>query len=127
VAQATVTKRIVRHYPIGWTWKQEKLKHYLNGSVRPYWMPQVWFAIAACEQPYGNNSTKWDANSSSFEGAFGFAHSTWDGYKPTTYPNSASEASTWQQYRVALILHSHFRFSPWGCYVNGGYLKHLPN
>jgi hypothetical protein len=113
-----------RNYPKGWTWKQEKEKHYANGSDRPIWMPKIWFAIASCEQPYGKGA-QWDAYSAGYEGAFGFAHSSWDAFKLPGYPDSANLASTWQQYQVALAIYRRYGFSGWGCYTGGGYKYHM--
>ena len=87
-------------------------------------MPAVWFAIAACEQPTGYG-TQWTAYSSGYEGAFGFAHSSWRGFKLPGYPSSANQASAWQQYQVALAIYHRYGFSGWGCYTGGGYRYHL--
>ncbi len=116
----------IEKYPKNWTWKQEKAKVYANGTGRPKWMDPLYFAIAACEQPHGNNGVKWDAYSSGYEGGFGFAHGSWDDFKYPGYPDSAIKASTWQQYRVAKRIHAHYgNFSGWGCYTGGGYKYHL--
>jgi len=104
--------------------KKEQKKHYNNGTARPYWMPKIWFAIAACEQPYGKG-VKWDAYSSGYEGGFGFAHSSWDGFKLPGYPSSASYATPYQQYQVALAIYRRYGFSGWGCYTGGGYRYHM--
>lgn len=115
----------VEKYPKHWNWEKEKKKHYPNGSGRPKWMPKIWFAIAACEQPYGKYGAQWDAYSERYEGAFGFAHSSWDGFKLPGYPDSANKASTWQQYQVALAIYKRYGFTGWGCYMNGGYKYHM--
>ena len=103
-----------------WTWKQEKAKHYANG-VKPKWMPQIYWAIIACETPPG----RWDHNSGTYQGAFGFYHGTWDSFKPAGYPAEAYQASAWQQYQVAKNVHARYGFSGWGCYTHGGYRYHM--
>ncbi len=115
----------VEKYPKNWTWEQEKKKVYENGSGRPPWMPKIWFAIAACEQPYGKYGVQWDAYSEGYEGGFGFAHSSWRGYKPVGAASVAGRASTWQQYQAALAIYREFKFTGWGCYTGGGYRYHL--
>jgi hypothetical protein len=103
-----------------WTWKQEKAKYYPNG-VRPYWMPKIYWAIAQCETPPG----RWNHNSGTYQGAFGFYYGTWDSYKPAGYPAEAYQASAWQQYVVARNVASSVGFNAWGCYKHGGYLYHM--
>ena len=104
-----------------WTWEQEKAKHYPNG-VKPYWMPQIYWAIAACETPPG----RWDHHSGNYQGAFGFAYTTWDRFKLKGYPAEAYQASAWQQYVVARADHDFYgNFSGWGGFTGGGYLSHM--
>lgn len=115
----------VEKYPKNWTWEKEKKKIYQNGSGRPPWMPKIWFAIAACEQPYGKYGVEWSAYSNGYEGGFGFAHSSWRGYKPKHAHSIAGKASTWEQYQAALNIYREFRFTGWGCWSGGGYKYHL--
>ena len=115
----------VEKYPKNWTWKQEKKKIYPNGSGRPKWMPKIWFAIAACEQPYGKGGVQWDAYSAGYEGGFGFAHSSWRGFKPKGAHYIAGKASTWEQYQAAKAIYAKYRFTGWGCWTGGGYKYHL--
>lgn len=115
----------VEKYPKNWTWEKEKKKIYPNGSGRPPWMPKIWFAIAACEQPYGNHRVQWNASSSGYVTGFGFARSTWSGYKLPGYPSDGTKASTWQMYQVALAVYRDFRWTGWGCWKNGDYKYHL--
>ena len=103
-----------------WTWEQEKEKHYGNG-VKPYWMPRLYWAIAQCETPPG----RWDHNSGTYQGAFGFYYGTWDSYKPAGYPDEAYQASSWQQYVVARNVARSVGFGAWGCYSHGGYRSHM--
>jgi hypothetical protein len=124
LALTAATTAQAGEYPKHWTWEKEKVHRYPNGSSRPTWMPKIWFAIAACEQPYGSG-VRWDAYSSGYEGAFGFAHSSWDAFKLPGYPDSANQASAWQQYQVALQIYHRYGFSGWGCYTGGGYRYHM--
>lgn len=124
-ATAATASPPVEKYPKNWTWEKEKKKIYPNGSGRPPWMPKIWFAIAACEQPYGKYGVQWDAISSGYTGGFGFAHSSWRGFKPKGAPAYAGQASTWEQYQAALAIHKMYRFTGWGCYIHGGYKYHL--
>ena len=102
------------------SWAAEKAKHYPNG-VRPYWMPRLYWAIAQCETPPG----RWDHNSGTYQGAFGFYYGSWDAYKPAGYPAEAYQASAWQQYTVARIIATRVGFGAWGCYTHGGYRAHM--
>lgn len=77
------------------------------------WLPPVWVAIARCES--GKNPPNWKHNSGSYQGAYGFAVSTWDRYRLRGYPDDAYDATPREQYEVALVLYRLFGFSPWGC------------
>lgn len=74
------------------------------------WLPDKWRRIAICE-----TQLNWQHYNSSYEGAFGFATSSWDAFKPAGYPDHASQATPWQQYVVALRIHARYGFSGWGC------------
>ncbi len=74
------------------------------------WLPAKWQRIAMCE-----TQMNWQHYNSSYEGAFGFATSSWDNFKPVGYPDHASQASPWQQYQVALAIYRRYGFSGWGC------------
>ncbi len=74
------------------------------------WLPDKWRRIAICE-----TGLNWQHYNSSYEGAFGFATSSWDAFKPAGYPDHANQASPWQQYQVALRIYARFGFSGWGC------------
>lgn len=73
-------------------------------------LPDKWRRIAVCE-----TGLNWQHYNSSYEGAFGFATSSWDAFKPAGYPDHASQASPWQQYQVALAIWRRYGFSGWGC------------
>ncbi len=79
------------------------------------WMPRHWIDLAACES--GSSPPNW-RHHTDYEGAFGFAPGSWDGYKLPGYPDSASDASPWQQWRVALRIAAHYHSiaGSWGCW-----------
>jgi len=80
------------------------------------WLPDKWQRIGACETGYGKRPGRWDWNSGAYQGAFGFAVSSWDQFKPVSWwPDEAYLATPWQQYRVALEIHKRYGFSGWGC------------
>ncbi len=74
------------------------------------WLPDKWRRIGVCE-----TGLNWQHYNSSYEGAFGFATSSWDAFKPAGYPDHASQASPWEQYQVALAIYNRYGFSGWGC------------
>lgn len=74
------------------------------------WLPDKWRRVGVCE-----TGLNWQHYNSSYEGAFGFATSSWDAFKPAGYPDHASQASPWQQYQVALAIYRRYGFSGWGC------------
>lgn len=79
------------------------------------WMPKHWQNLAACES--GSTPPNWKHNSGTYEGAFGFYHGSWDDYRPKRYPASASQATPWQQWRVALRIAARYGIAePWGCW-----------
>lgn len=80
------------------------------------WLPDKWQRIGACETGYGKRPGRWDWNSSTYQGAFGFHYASWDQFKPVAWwPDNAYDATPWQQFRVALEIHKQFGFSGWGC------------
>jgi transglycosylase-like protein len=80
------------------------------------WLPEKWQRIGACETGYGQRPGRWDWNSGTYQGAFGFAVSSWDQFKPVSWwPDEAYDATPWQQYVVALEIHKRYGFSGWGC------------
>ncbi len=75
------------------------------------WLPQMWKDIIQCE-----THSNFQHSNSSYEGAFGFALSSWDGYKLPGYPRRAYMATPRQQYNVALaIVRGTGGTSGWGC------------
>lgn len=80
------------------------------------WLPDKWARIGACETGYGRRPGRWDWNSGTYQGAFGFHHQSWDSFKPVSWwPSNAYDATPWQQYRTALAIHARYGFSGWGC------------
>ena len=85
------------------------------------WMPQHWINLAACES--GSSPPNWRHNSGTYEGAFGFYRGSWDQFKYRGYPQSASQATPWQQYRVARRIAARYRSiaGSWGCWRGAGH------
>jgi Transglycosylase-like domain len=79
------------------------------------WLPDKWQRIGACETGYGKRPGRWNWNSGSYQGAFGFASSTWDQYKPRGAPTEAYQATPRQQYQAALNVVAAVGLSGWGC------------
>lgn len=85
------------------------------------WLPDKWQRIGACETGYGRRPGNWRHSNSSYEGAFGFAKSSWDSFKYRAdrkagpYPEDAWQATPRQQYEVALAIYRAYGFSGWGC------------
>lgn len=86
------------------------------------WLPDGWYRVGSCETGYGG-PPNWHHRNSRYEGAFGFAVTTWDRYAGEAqrrygdgpYPSSAADATPRQQYNVALTVYHHFGLSGWGC------------
>lgn len=74
------------------------------------WLPAHWQRVGQCE-----TQLNWRHSNSSYQGAFGFAISSWDGYKLDGYPAEAWQATPWEQYMVALEIYNRFGMSGWGC------------
>ena len=85
------------------------------------WLPAKWQRIGACETGYGQRPGNWQHNSGTYQGAFGFAVSSWDSFVPHAsakarpYPSEAYLATPRQQYEVALAIWRRYGFSGWGC------------
>jgi len=89
------------------------------------WLPDKWQRIAHCETGHKDGRTyypgDWRHSNSAYEGAFGFAKSSWDQFKwraapkAGPYPEDAWQATPRQQYEVALAIWRAFGFSGWGC------------
>lgn len=97
----------------------EKWHHYHHAWWD--WLPDKWARIGACETGYGKRPGNWKWNSGSYQGAFGFAVSSWDAFryradpKAAPYPTEAYLATPRQQYEVALAIYYRYGFSGWGC------------
>lgn len=85
------------------------------------WLPAKWQRIGACETGYGQTPGNWRHSNSRYEGAFGFAKSSWDSFKGRAdrragpYPEDAWQATPRQQYEVALAIWREYGLSGWGC------------
>lgn len=79
------------------------------------WLPDKWQRIGACETGYGKRPGRWDWNSGTYEGAFGFYYGTWDAYKPKGAPPAAYLATPRQQYQCALNVAAAHGYGAWGC------------
>lgn len=72
------------------------------------------YRLAVCETGGINNGKPlWTHYNSTYAGALGFTHGTWNQYAPRTYPRPASRASPSQQYAVGRVLVKLFGYSPW--------------
>lgn len=85
------------------------------------WLPAKWQRVGACETGYGKRPGRWDWNSGTYQGAFGFFYDSWDRFvgradpKAGPYPSEAYLATPRQQYEVALAIWRAYGFSGWGC------------
>ncbi len=97
-----------------WTLRLKACRSILAERERQYhweaWLPDKWRRIGVCE-----TGLNWQHQNSSYEGAFGFAQQSWDSFKPSGYPDHASQATPWQQYQVALAIYNRYGYSGWGC------------
>lgn len=75
-----------------------------------HWLPQKWYRIARCE-----TGVRWDWNSGTYQGAFGFYTGTWDAYRPRGAPSEAYLATPRQQYQAALNVYAEHGYGAWGC------------
>lgn len=84
------------------------------------WLPRHWYRVGSCETGYGGDPN-WRHSNGSYQGAFGFAISSWDGFvrhadpKAGPYPAEAWQATPRQQYEVALAIYRRYGMSGWGC------------
>lgn len=101
VARARSSQRAYRTWAYHWDWKS--------------WLPDKWARIGACETGYGQRPGRWDWNSGTYQGAFGFYHGSWDAFRLAGYPSEAYLATPRQQYEVALAIWRRYGFSGWGC------------
>ena len=74
------------------------------------WLPAKWKRIIQCET---GSRHAW--NSGSYQGAYGFAVSSWDAFRPPGYPSEAYLATPREQWNVALAIWRRYGFSGWGC------------
>jgi hypothetical protein len=116
--------RIARRVYIHHTNKLERLERaaWVNDQYNwRAWLPDKWARIGACETGYGQRPGNWRHNSGTYQGAFGFAVSSWDAFVPSAdpkygpYPSEAYEATPRQQYEVAMAIYRRYGLSGWGC------------
>lgn len=102
-------------------WRKRAERWYAYHHDWPSWLPDKWQRVGACETGYGQRPGRWDWNSGTYQGAFGFYHGSWDAFVPRAdrkagpYPSEAYLATPRQQYEVALAIWRMFGFSGWGC------------
>lgn len=73
-----------------------------------------WLALARCEQRgSGWAGVNWQAYSQSYEGAYGFLHSTWRRFRHPGMPHRADLATPREQTLVAIRLRSLYGYTPW--------------
>lgn len=107
------------------SWRGQAREYYKEYAKWMYdyawwiWLPAKWQRVARCETGYqggtGPGESRWDWNSGPYQGAFGFANSTWDGYKPRGAPSEAYLATPRQQYQAAENVKAVFGYGAWGC------------
>jgi hypothetical protein len=85
---------------------------------KPAWLPELWYRIGVCE-----TGLNWRHHTRDYQGAFGFARSTWDGYKPKGYPAEAYQATPRQQLVVARNVARRVGLSAWGCYRHNSWVR----
>jgi hypothetical protein len=102
-----------------WTQRHRACQAILTERARQWnwqaWLPDKWQRIGACETGYGKRPGNWRHSNSAYQGAFGFAVSSWDAFKLPGYPGEAWQATPWQQYQVALAIKARYGLSGWGC------------
>jgi len=74
------------------------------------WLPAKWYRIARCE-----TGVRWDWNSGTYQGAFGFYWGTWDAYRLPGMPSEAYLATPRQQWVVAERVRAVHGYGAWGC------------
>ncbi len=101
-----------------WTTRLASCRAVLTERARQWnwqaWLPPHWYRVGSCETGYGGDPN-WHHNSGAYQGAFGFAVSSWDAFRLPGYPSEAYLASPWQQYQVALAIYRRYGMSGWGC------------
>lgn len=70
----------------------------------------AWKRVGVCE-----TGLTWTWNSGAYQGALGFAVSTWDGWNDFGFPSEAYLATPGQQMYVADHLYSDYGLTGWGC------------
>lgn len=100
-ARARSSRKAYQLWSYHWEWEK--------------WLPDKWARIGACETGYGQRPGRWDWNSGTYQGAFGFYHGTWDQYKSAGAPSEAYLATPREQYQAALNVYAAHGYGAWGC------------
>lgn len=89
------------------------------------WMPAIYQRIAWCESGSRPPADPvWRHHGGDYEGAFGFWYGSWLLFRYPGYPRHAYDATPWQQFRVAKLIHDRYGFSsPWGCYRHNAWVR----
>jgi len=74
------------------------------------WLPAVWQRLIQCE-----TGSRHDWNSGAYQGAYGFAASSWDAFRLPGYPSEAYLATPREQWNVALAIWRRYGYGAWGC------------
>jgi hypothetical protein len=108
----------------GWTnreLKEAQQEKYNRDWTKP---PEPYLSIARCEQGSSTGlwGVNWAAYSESYEGAFGFLHSTWRQYRSSWMATTANRATAREQLIVAKKLVATFHgYSSWpACHIKLG-------
>jgi hypothetical protein len=100
-----------------WQERWDRIEKQLKEWEETYGNIPAWDAlwrIAVCETGGINGGAPlWTHSNSSFQGALGFAISTWDQFAPAHFPDEAYLASPEQQMFVGQVLVNRYGFSPW--------------
>lgn len=109
---------------LGWT-KRELSEAITEKHVRDWTVPVwPWLNLAHCEQGTGAVAVEniaWNAYSTSYEGAYGFLHSTWRENRLPWMALTANLATPREQTIVAMRLQRRYGWSPWpSCHIKLG-------
>jgi hypothetical protein len=89
------------------------------------WLPAFDRAVAECETPLPDGTMNFRHHAGAYEGAWGWAHSTWLLDRPRGAPEHAYDATPrqqWEAFKRGWYIAHHY----WGCIANGGYRYHMP-
>jgi len=109
-AHSKIGKRVVKTQGKAHRWSTRKLDQIERFVYSGEFLPWKWRDIIRCE-----THTNWRHNSGNYQGAFGFAVSSWDRFNSFGFPSEAYLATPEQQYRVALAIYARYGYTGWGC------------